>query len=493
MKKAAVIGAGFGGLALAIRLQASGIETVLIEARDRPGGQACAWQRRGFAFDAGPAALADPDCLKELWALSGHDMARDVTLLPVTPFRRLHWPDGTRFDVSDDDAALMREIAALSPADAGGYRRFLDYAEDACGEIHRKLGHVAFLDLAAMLKAAPALARQRAWRSLHSVVSSFVKDAHLREALGVHALLVGGNPMTASAVHALIHKLERDGGLWFPKGGMQALALAMAAHFARLGGTLRLGDAAVEIETRGDFATGVRTASGWREEFDAVASNADAVHSYRTLLGGTHRGRQAADRLARKRFSPSLFVVHFGIEGIWPGIPHHSILLGPRYGGLFTDIFEHGVLPADFLVHLHHPSVTDPGLAPEGMSAFSAVVPVPHLGKLPIDWDEAGEAYAGRILDHIEARLIPGLRDRLVTRFHTTPADLARDLSAHHGSAFGLEPVPSQLAWFRVHNRDDAIPNLYFVGAATHPGAGIPGVVGSAKATAALMLEDLQK
>ena len=493
MKTAAVIGAGFGGLALAIRLQSAGIQTMLVEARERPGGRAYAWEREGFTFDAGPTVITDPECLAELWRLSGRDIAEDVTLLPVTPFYRLSWPDGQSFDYTNDDALLRRQIAAWEPSDVHGYQRFLRYAAGVFEEGYRKLGHVAFLDFAAMVKAAPALAQYQAWRSVYSMVASFVRNEHLREALSFHTLLVGGNPMTTSAIYALIHKLERDGGVWFAKGGTHALVRAMVGQFERLGGTVRLGDPVARIETLGDRVTGLATRSGWSGQFDAVASNADIMHSYRDLLAGHVRGQRAARRLERKTWSPSLFVVHFGVRGSFASIPHHMILFGPRYKGLLTDIYSHGVLPRDFSLYLHHPTVTDPGLAPEGHSTFYALAPVPHMGKLPVDWDgELGERYADRILDHLEARLIPGLRERLVTRFHYTPADFGRDLGAHLGSAFSLEPLLTQSAWFRTHNRDDAIANLYFVGAGTHPGAGIPGVVGSAKATAALMLEDLR-
>jgi phytoene desaturase len=490
LKTAAVIGAGFGGLALAIRLQSAGVATTLIEARDRPGGRAYMWQKDGFVFDAGPTVITDPDCLQQLWALTGHDMAQDVTLMPVTPFYRLNWPDGTNFDYSNDEAWLRSEIGKLDPADIAGYARFLDYSAGVYREGYEKLGHVAFLDFASMLKAAPALAKYQAWRSVYSIVASFVKNEKLRQALSFHTLLVGGNPTTTSAIYALIHKLEKDGGVWFAKGGTNALVDGMVRHFQRLGGTFRLNDKVVEIETLGDRATGLRTASGWRSDFDAVASNGDVMHSYRDLLGNTTRGRRAAASLARKRYSPSLFVVHFGIKGTWPGIPHHMILFGPRYQELLGDIYDRGVLSGDFSLYLHHPTVSDPTMAPEGCSTFYALAPVPHLGKLPIDWDVVGPAYADRILEEVERRVIPELRSRIVTRFHYTPADFGHDLNAHLGSAFSLEPILTQSAWFRVHNRDDAIPNLYFVGAGTHPGAGIPGVVGSAKATAALMLGD---
>jgi phytoene desaturase len=492
LKTAAVIGSGFGGLALAIRLQSAGIATTVVEARDRPGGRAYVWEKDGFTFDAGPTVITDPDCLDELWSLSGRNLSDDVTLLPVMPFYRLNWPDATSFDYSNDDAALMRAIARLEPDDVEGYKRFLAYSAGVYEEGYRKLGHVAFLDFASMIRAAPALMRYQAWRSVYSMVSSFVKNEKLREALSFHTLLVGGNPMTTSAIYALIHKLEKEGGVWFAKGGTHALVRGMVTQFERLGGIIRLGDPVVEIETLGDRATGVRTVSGWRGDFDAVASNADVMHSYRDLLSRSMRGQKVAAALEKKRFSPSLFVVHFGIRGRWPGIPHHTILFGPRYRELLTDIYEHGVLSADFSLYLHHPTASDPDLAPEGHSTFYALAPVPHLGKLKVDWDEIAPLYADRILEEIERRLIPELRERIVTRFHYTPADFGRDLNAHLGSAFSLEPILTQSAWFRVHNRDDKIPNLYFVGAGTHPGAGIPGVVGSAKATAELMLDDLK-
>ena len=493
MKSAVVIGSGFGGLALAIRLQAAGIQTTIIEARGKPGGRAYYWEREGFIFDGGPTVITDPPCLTQLWALTGHDMAQDVELLPIMPFYRLNWTDGTNFYYSNDEARLRSEIAKLNPADVEGYARFLDYSASVHDEGYVKLGSKAFLDFASMIKAAPALARYQAWRSVYSMVSSFMQDEKLREALSFHTLLVGGNPMKTSAIYALIHKLEKDGGVWFAKGGTNRLVAAMVKQFERIGGTLRLADPVERIETQGERTTGVVTQSGHRIDCDAVATNGDIMHSYRDLLGHHPRGPKAAASLSRKKFSPSLFVVHFGIKGTWPGIPHHMILFGPRYKGLLDDIYTHGVLPQDFSLYLHHPTVSDPSMAPEGCSTFYALAPVAHQGKLPIDWEEMGPVFEKRILDEVGRRLIPDIHERIVTKFHYTPADFGNDLNAHLGSAFSLEPLLTQSAWFRVHNRDDVLSNLYFVGAGTHPGAGIPGVVGSAKATAELMIEDLKR
>jgi phytoene desaturase len=489
MKRAIVIGAGFGGLALAIRLQSAGIDTTIVESRDKPGGRAYYWERDGFTFDAGPTVITDPACLEELWALTGREMRDDIVLDPVLPFYRLNWADGTNFDYTNDDQLLRTEIEKLHPGDREGYQKFLAYSAGVFHEGYEKLGHVAFLDFASMIKAAPALAKYQAWRSVYSIVSSFVKSEKLREALSFHTLLVGGNPMTTSAIYALIHKLERDGGVWFARGGTNRLVAALVTHFERIGGTLRLGDPVAQIETLGDRATGVVTESGWRSDADMVAANSDIMHTYRDLLSTSRSARRTTTRLAKKSYSPSLFVVHFGIKGTWPGIPHHMILFGPRYKGLLSDIYDHGVLSEDFSLYLHHPTVTDPSLAPEGHSTFYALAPVPHMGKFPVDWAEIAPILERRILDEVGRRLIPDIHDRIVTKFSYAPSDFAADLNAHLGSAFSLEPVLTQSAYFRVHNRDDAIPNLYFVGAGTHPGAGIPGVVGSAKATARLMLD----
>ena len=487
-RTAAIIGSGFGGLALAIRLQSAGIDTTMIEARDKPGGRAYFWEKDGHIFDAGPTVITDPACLQELWALTGSAIEADVDLVPVSPFYRLSWPDGTHFDYLNDDVRLTEQIKALNPADVEGYRKFLDYSAGVFVEGYEKLGAVPFLDFKSMLKAAPQLARYQAWRSVYSMVSTFVRNEKLRQALSFHTLLVGGNPMTTSAIYALIHKLERDGGVWFAKGGTNALVSGMVRHFERLGGKMRLNDPVQSVEVINGRASGVRTASGWNGEFDAVASNADIVRTYDML--GDARGKKAAAKLRKKRFSPSLFVVHFGTNGDWPDVPHHNILFGPRYKGLLNDIYEGSELAGDPALYLHHPTATDPEMAPDGCSTFYALAPVPNLGK-DIDWSVQAEPYRDRIIEVLEERMMPGLRERIRTIFHFGPVEFDTELNSHLGSAFSLEPILTQSAWFRVHNRDDVIPNLYFVGAGTHPGAGIPGVIGSAKATAGLMIKDM--
>lgn len=487
---AIVIGAGFGGLALAIRLQSAGIQTTLLEARDAAGGRAYVWREAGHVFDAGPTVITDPDALRELWALSGQDMARDVTLLPVSPFYRLFWPDGKQFDYVNDGDALQREIAAFNPADLDGYRRFHDYAEKVYQEGYLRLGTTPFLKLGQMVQAAPALVKLEAYRSVHAMVSRFIKDPHLRQAFSFHTLLVGGNPFATSSIYALIHALERRGGVWFAKGGTNSLVSGMVALFERLGGQLRLNAKVARIDTEGGRSTGVTLADGTVLKADQVASNADVMHSYRDLLGHTGRGRAKAALLKRQRWSMSLFVVHFGLSQRPEGLAHHSILFGPRYRELVNEIFNGPDLAEDFSLYLHSPSVTDDSLAPEGMSTHYVLAPVPHLGRADIDWENRAESYADRILASLEERLIPNLRANLTVKRIFAPNDFASQLNAHHGSAFSVEPILRQSAWFRPHNRDRSIRNVYIVGAGTHPGAGIPGVVGSAKATAGVMIAD---
>ncbi|MHA6495339.1 phytoene desaturase [Pseudomonas borbori] len=489
-KRALVIGAGFGGLALAIRLQAAGVQTTLLEKRDKPGGRAYVYEDQGFVFDAGPTVITDPSALEELFTLAGKRMADYVEMLPVAPFYRLCWEDGSHFDYANDQDALDRQIHARNPADVAGYRRFLAYSQAVFEEGYIKLGAVPFLSFRDMAQAGPQLARLQAWRSVYAMVSKFIEDEQLRQAFSFHSLLVGGNPFATSAIYTLIHALERQWGVWFPRGGTGALIRGLVRLFEDLGGKLELNAEVARIEVEAGLVSGVRLADGRSFATDALASNADVVHTYGALLGHHPRGASEAKSLVRKRFSNSLFVIYFGVDRQYD-LQHHTVCFGPRYQGLIEDIFKRDSLADDFSLYLHAPCVTDPALAPPGCGSHYVLAPVPHLGNAPLDWAVQGPRYRDRILAYLEQRYMPGLRDAIVTSRIFTPTDFRDDLNAHHGSAFSLEPILTQSAWFRPHNRDNTLGNLYLVGAGTHPGAGVPGVVGSAKATAGLMLEDL--
>lgn len=483
--RACVVGAGLGGLALAIRLQAGGVQTVLVEARDAPGGLIRTWQQGGFTFDAGPAALADPGPLRELWSLTGEDMADALALHEVTPAWRCNWPDGTVLDLPADPAQLAR----LAPDDLPGMEDFATWNRTARADGWQRLAEAAPSGLRALAGSLPALARNQAWRSAAGLVASMVKEPHLREALAAPALLAGANPYATSALTLIGQQGPGLGPAWWPEGGMGRLIAALADRFTRLGGELRLHDPVVRFHAIGNRVHEVECASGWRGTFDTVASNADVVHTYRDLLAETPRGPDKAAKLTGQRFSPSAFTVHFALEGTWPGIPHRSVLFAPRFKGLIEDVFVHGVLPQDMLIWLAHPSVTDPGLAPPGKSVFAATIPVANLTRLPIDWDTVGPVLQKRILQEVGRRLVPDIEDRIVTAFHTSPRDLALDFNAWAGAGWSLEQSPLQSGPLRPGLRDAKLANLYLVGAGTHPGAGLAAVLAGAKAAAKLMLE----
>jgi phytoene desaturase len=488
-KTAVVVGAGFGGLALAIRLQAQGVQTTLLEKRDKPGGRAYVYEDQGFVFDAGPTVITDPSALEELFAAAGKRMSDYVEMLPVSPFYRLCWEDGSHFDYANDQEALDRQIHARNPADVAGYQRFLAYSKAVFEEGYVKLGAIPFLSFRDMIAAGPQLARLQAWRSVYSMVARFIQDEHLRQAFSFHSLLVGGNPFATSSIYTLIHALERKWGVWFPRGGTGALVKGMVKLFEDIGGRIELNAPVAAIETKDGRASGVRLQDGRVFAADAVASNADVVHTYEALLGQHPRGKAEGESLRKKRFSNSLFVLYFGLDHHHSQLRHHTVCFGPRYRELIKDIFNGESLAEDFSLYLHAPCITDPSLAPPGCGSHYVLAPVPHLGNAPIDWEVEGPLYRDRIFDYLEQRYMPGLRSQLVTSRIFTPVDFRDQLNAHHGSAFSLEPILTQSAWFRPHNRDADLPNLYLVGAGTHPGAGVPGVIGSAKATAGLMLE----
>jgi phytoene desaturase len=492
-RSVAVIGSGFGGLAAAIRLQAAGARTVVYEARDRPGGRAYVYQDAGFTFDAGPTVITAPHCLEELYAVAGERMEDHITLDPVRPFYRLLWSDGTQFDYGGTPESVRAQVAALAPDDASGFERFMDYSRRVFEAGYEGLVDAAFLRFGDMVRVAPQLARLRADRSVYGAVSQFVKDERLRQALSFHALLIGGNPFETSAIYTLIPFLERKWGVSFPRGGTGALVRGLAQLYARLGGELRTSSPVERVVLRDEGGRArhvVHTAAG-AETFDAVVSNADLHHTYARLYAGAPGADAQRARLEKMHWSMSLVVVYFGTRVRYPGRAHHTVLFGPRYREMLREIFHGPDLPPDFSLYLHQPTVTDPSLAPPGGETFYVLAPVPHLGAAAVDWERQAEPYAERILASLESHL-PNLRREIVTKRIFTPLDFRDHLNAFQGSAFSIAPRLGQSAYFRPHNRDPRIPGLYIVGAGTHPGAGVPGVINSAKATTRLVIEDLR-
>lgn len=477
---AVIIGAGFGGLAAAIRLGHMGYRVTIVERLDQAGGRASVFRQDGFVFDAGPTIITAPFLLEELWSLCGKSMRDDIELRPMRPFYRILFADGEHLDCSDDPEAMRSELMRVAPEDVEGYERFLRRSEEIYRVGFEELGHVPFSSLADMVRILPQLVKLGGLKTVYQMACRYVRSNRMRIALSFHPLLVGGNPLTTTSVYALIHHLERKFGVHFVMGGTGALVAGLVRLIRGQGGQLRFGAEVRRIVTEDRRATGVELANGERIDADVVVSNADAAWTYRELLADVPRRRWSDSKLRRSRYSMSLFVWYFGTNRRFEDVPHHTIIMGPRYRGLLRDIFQTRRLADDFSLYLHRPTATDPSLAPEGCDTFYVLSPVPHLLG-DADWEKTAEAYRQRIAAALESRIMPGLTDSIVSSRIMTPNDFAERYLSVHGAAFGLEPVLTQSAWFRPHNRSEDIENLFLVGAGTHPGAGVPGVISSAR------------
>ena len=476
-----VIGSGFGGLAAAIRQQAKGYPTTLLEMRDKPGGRAYVYEDAGFTFDAGPTIVTVPFIFEELAALTGKPLDHYIKIVPCDPYYRIFFDDGSVFNYTGDQTELEAEIAKFSPQDVEGYRRFLAYSEKIFERAFTDLADHSFHSLWEMIKVAPDLIRLRADKSVFKRVGEFIKHPKLRQVFSFEPLLIGGNPQRSSAIYAMIHYLEKTWGVHFAMGGTGALVQALVRMFTDLGGKLELNTRVEEIEVEAGAVTGVRAADGRHFPAEIVISNGDVANTYRKQIKPEHRRKWTDRRLEKMQYAMSLFVVYFGTNRTYEHLPHHAIVLGPRYEGLLDDIFDNKIVAQDFSLYLHAPTRTDPSLAPAGNECFYVLSPVPNLAGGQ-DWDAIKEEYCDRIFASLEKDyLVPDLRKHLVTKRIFTPKDFETDLDAYLGTAFQFEPVLTQSAWFRPHNRSEDVRNLYFVGAGTHPGAGLPGVVSSAK------------
>jgi phytoene desaturase len=477
---AVVIGSGFGGLAAAVRLGARGWRVTVLEQLDAPGGRACVHRQDGFTFDAGPTVITAPFLLEELWALCGRRLADDIDLRPVSPFYRVRFDDGTHFDYCGDPAVMREEVCRLSPGDVEGYDRFLAMSARIYRVGFEQLGHVPFNRVGDMLRVAPDLVRLQGWRSVYGLASRHVRNDKLRMVLTFQSLLVGGNPFATTSVYCLIAYLERRWGVHFAVGGTGRLVTGLVDLIRGQGNQVRCGARVEEITVERGAASGVRLQGGEVIAADAVVSNADAAFTYRHLLAPQHRRRWTDRKLARAKYSMSLFVWYFGTRRQYPEVAHHTIALGPRYRELLTDIFDRKRLAEDFSLYVHRPTASDASMAPPGCDTFYALAPVPNQAS-GLDWNERAEPFRQAVQRRLQATLLPGLDREIVTSRVMTPLDFQHRLSSIEGAAFGMAPLLSQSAWFRPHNRSEEVARLYLVGAGTHPGAGLPGVLSSAR------------
>lgn len=483
---AVIIGAGVGGLTAGALLSARGYRVTIFDPLDKPGGRAYAYRQDGFTFDAGPTIITAPWLFEKLWAECGGSLGDDVEIRPNTPFYKIRFDDGTVFSYSGDPAAMEAEVAKISPEDVAGYRSFM--AES------KRIYDVAFLEFAEQpfhsksitATALAKLVRLGGYRSVHSVVCKHFRHPKLRTIFSFHPLLIGGNPFTATSFYCLIAHLESKHGVHYALGGTGALVEGIAGLVRRNGGRLRLGETVETILTKGRRATGVRLASGEAVPADIVISNCDPAMTYGRLLKDLPRKRWTDRKIRNSDYSMSLFVWYFGTNRRYDDVGHHTMLFGPRYRGLLKDIFNTKTLARDFSLYLYRPSANDPSVAPEGCDAFYVLSPVPNLAGTT-DWAEKAESYRARVASHLEETLLPKLGKHIVTSRVTTPIDFRDRLLSWQGAAFSLEPKLFQSAWFRPHNKSEELDNLYLCGAGTHPGAGLPGVVCSARIVADLV------
>ncbi len=484
--KAIVIGSGFGGLAAAIRLSCKGYDVEVLEKLDAPGGRASVHRQDGFTFDAGPTIITAPQLLEELWTLCGKRMSDDITLKPMEPFYRIRFDDGSWFDYSGDEDTMRREVARFCPADLPGFERFVAAADQACKLGFEDLGGMPFNSFSDLLAALPSMVKMMAWESLYTLVSRHISDPKLRIVFSFHPLLIGGNPFAVTRVYSLINTLERRWGVHWAMGGTGALVQGLVKLLAARGVPVRCNAPVTRIHVEQGRACGVTLDNGKRLDADIVVSNGDPAWTYRHLIDARHRRHWTDRKVARGKYSMSLFVWYFGTNRRYHDVPHHMIMLGPRYRELLDDIFKHHHLADDYSLYLHRPSASDPSVAPADCDAFYVLAPVPHLGS-GTDWSRDAERFRQSIQRHLENTVLPGLGQHVVTSKLMTPQDFQDRLWSYQGAAFGLEPILLQSAWFRPHNRSEDIEGLYMVGAGTHPGAGVPGVLMSAKAMATVV------
>jgi phytoene desaturase len=476
---AIVIGSGLGGLAAAIRLRTKGYKTTLLEANEQLGGRASVFRRDGFVYDAGPTVVTAPHLFEELFRMAGRDPADYYEMLPVDPYYRVKFPDGSHFDYVGEEERILAQIAELSPRDVDGYRKLAAKSRDIFSVGYDQLVDVPFHELSTMLKAVPDMMRLGSYRSVYSMVGSYIHDERLRQVFTFQPLLIGGNPFDASSIYLLIHWLERKWGVWFPRGGTNAMVAAMGRLLEDIGVDVHLNAPVARIAVTNGSVSAVHTEDGRTFDADVVVSNADPSVVYTKLIAPEHRRYNTDRKVSGRRQSMSLFVAYFGSKKQYPETRHHTILMGPRYRGLLHDIFHKRVLADDFSLYLHRPGWTDPSLAPEGKDGFYVLSPVPNQ-KSGIDWEKQAEPYWNRILDALDQGELPGIKDNLEHSFHIDPRYFEGKLRSMDGAAFGIEPILLQSAWFRYHNKSPDVGGLFFVGASVHPGAGMPGVLQTA-------------
>jgi len=477
---ALVIGTGFGGLAAAIRLSVKGYRVQVLEKLDAPGGRAYVHRQDGFTFDAGPTIITLPHLIEELFTLCGRRLQDHLDLRLMSPFYRIRFDDGTHFDYSNNDEEMLAQIERFSPEDVQGFKNLIKASEKCFQLGFVELGMVPFESLIDIAKALPKLVRMKAWQSIYSLVAQHIRHPKLRIVMSFHPLLIGGNPFSVTCVYSLIHSLERRWGVHSAMGGTTAIVRELVKLLEEREVPIRYNAPVTRIRVEAGRARGVELASGEYLPADIVVSNGDAAWTYRHLVAPEHRRHWTDRKIAKGQYSSGLFVWYFGTNRQYHEVPHHMMVLGPRYQGLLQDIFKNHTLSKDFSLYLYRPTATDPSLAPAGCDSFYVLSVVPNLSS-QTDWAAVQETYRDAIATVLQDSVLPNLKQHVVSSKITTPQDFQDRLWSYRGAGFGLEPILTQSAWFRPHNRSEDVDGLYMVGASSQPGAGVPSVLMSAK------------
>ncbi len=477
---AIVIGAGFGGLAAALRLAAKGYEVSVVDRAPRAGGRAQVFERGGFRHDAGPTVITAPFLFEELFTLHGRSMADYVKLVPVEPWYRFTYPDGDKFDYGGTIEDTLAEIRRIHAPDADGYLKLLEHSERIFDVGFTDLADQPFHEIGTMLAQVPALVRLESYRTVWGMVTKYLKHPKIQQAFSIQPLLVGGNPFETTSIYSLIHFLERKWGVHFAMGGTGALVDGLVKLAEEVGISFSYTTTVSRLDISDGRVTGVALDDGRHLDADVVVSNADPMHLYKEMVPRENLTTMTRLKQSAAHLSMGLYVLYFGTTRPYPDVVHHTIWLGQRYEELLHEIFHGKEMPEDFSLYVHRPTATDPSFAPEGCDSFYVLCPVPNL-RAPIDWSVEGQRLSDRIVEALDKTMLPGLKECIVEDFFMTPQDFADNYLSDAGAGFSVAPKFRQSAWFRFHNKSESLENLYLVGAGTHPGAGLPGVVSSAK------------
>ena len=479
-KKIIVIGSGFGGIAAALRMKAKGYAVTLIEKHPDLGGRARVFKKEGFTFDAGPTVITAPNLLEELFGLFNKNISDYVKIIPLKLWYRFVFDDKSSFDYSGDEELMKKEIEKYAIDDFVGYQKLVKLTEKIFDKGFTELSSKPFNNISFMLKQVPALLKLKSYKSVYELISTYISDNKLRKIFSMHPLLVGGNPFTTTSIYTLILFLEKKWGIHYSLGGTGNLVKAFERLMKEEKIEIIKNSSVTELTNLNNQIVSVTVNNKDVLKADYIICNSDPPNVYKNLIKPNNYGFLFNKKIERMNYSMGLFVYYFGSKKQYNDVAHHTICFGKSYKDHLNKIFEKKELSEDISYYLHRPTATDPSMAPPGQDCFYVLVPVPN-NLSNINWHKEGEKFKQLIINKMSEQILPNLKENITADFYVTPDYFENDLSTLHGSGFSIQPKFTQSAYFRFHNKSEIFNNLYFVGAGTHPGAGIPGVISSAK------------